>query len=141
MISQSLVLALLAGLLAAGPAASGAQAQSDPGRRKERPQMTLRASPMIGFPPLKSVLTAELTGGANDFEDYYCAKVEWEWGDTTTSSASYDCDPYEPGKSEIRRRFTTEHTFREPGRFEVAFRLKQGSKVVGSVKVTVTVTD
>lgn len=141
MISQSLTIASLIVLVAAGPAAGGFQAQGDPDRRKERPQLSLRASPMFGFPPLKSVLTAELTGGANDFEDYYCAKVEWEWGDGTTSSASYDCDPYVPGKSEIRRRFTTDHTFREPGRFEVSFRLKQGSKIVGSVKVTITVTD
>jgi hypothetical protein len=87
------------------------------------------------------VLTAELTGGANDYEAYYCAKIEWDWGDDTRSEAGYDCEPYEKGKSEIRRRFTQEHTFRIPGTYEVAFRLKQGSKIVGAARVTVQVRD
>ena len=58
------------------------------------------------------MLTAEIKGGANDYEDFYCASVEWEWGDDTKSESKADCDPYEAGKSEIKRRFVMEHTFR-----------------------------
>ena len=78
----------------------------------------------FGPPPLRVVFTAEITGGANDHEDFYCAKIEWEWGDGSTSSFAYDCDPYEPGKSEIRRRFIADHTYNNPGRVDVVFRLK-----------------
>jgi len=122
-------------LLAAGawPIAQGKE------KEQEKPKLNLRANPRMGFPPLRTVVTAEFTGGANDYEDYYCAKVEWEWGDGSTSSADSDCDPYEPGKSEIRRRYTSDHTFRYPGNYELAFRLKQGYKLVAFAKLTVQV--
>jgi hypothetical protein len=106
-----------------------------------KPQLSVRASPNTGFVPFRSVFTAELTGGPNDYEDYYCARVEWDWGDETRSQAGYDCEPYEKGKSEIRRRFTQDHTFRLPGNFDVTFRLLQGSKVMVAAKVTVQVRD
>ena len=48
--------------------------------------------------PARVVLTAELTGGANDFEEFYCGAVEWEWGDGTKSESSSDCAPYEAGQ-------------------------------------------
>ena len=106
-----------------------------------KPQINVRASPPTGFAPMRVIVTAEITGGPDDYEEYYCAKVEWDWNDDTRSEAGYDCDPYEKGKSQIRRRFTQEHTFRLPGNFDVAFRLKQGSKVVGAARVTVQVRD
>src|SRR5471032_2018318 len=76
-----------------------------------RPQVKLKAQPVIAMAPARVVLTAELVGGANDFEEYYCSAVRWEWGDGTTSESSSDCAPYEAGKSEIKRRFTVEHVF------------------------------
>lgn len=103
-----------------------------------RPKITLRAQPMISMSPSRVVLTAELTGGANDFEEYYCPAVEWVWGDGTSSEASADCDPYEPGKSEIKRRFTTEHVFRA-GSYRVVFRLKRRDKQVASATATIQV--
>ena len=106
-----------------------------------KPQLSIRANPGTGWVPFRTVLTAELTGGANDWADYYCAKIEWDWGDDTRSEASYDCEPYEKGKSEIRRRFTQEHTFRFPGTYDVTFRLKQGTKIVGAAKITIQVRD
>ena len=48
----------------------------------------MRASPTIGFSPARMVLTAELKGGADDYEDFYCASVEWEWGDDTRSESA-----------------------------------------------------
>ena len=44
-----------------------------------------------------------------------------------------------PGKSAIQRRFTAEHTFREGGDYDVAFRLKQKSRIVGFSKSMVRV--
>src|SRR4051812_39722141 len=75
----------------------------------KRPKMTLRAQPSVGIAPVRVVLTGELQGGADDFEEYYCPTVEWAWGDDTSSESTLDCEPYETGKSQIKRRFTIEH--------------------------------
>src|SRR6185436_3590792 len=69
-----------------------------------RPKITLRATPTISMAPSRVVLTAELVGGANDYEDFYCPTVQWDWGDGTQSESTIDCEPYEAGKSEIKRR-------------------------------------
>ena len=45
-----------------------------------RPKLTLKAQPVISMAPSRVVLTAELVGGANDFEEYYCPTIEWDWG-------------------------------------------------------------
>jgi len=89
-------------------------------------------------PPARVVLTADLNGGPNDAEDYYCPTIEWDWGDGTTSESTSDCDPYVPGKSEIRRRFTTDHVFRA-GNFRVALRLKKRDKMVASATVMIEI--
>ena len=52
-----------------------------------KPQLSIRANPGTGWVPFRTVLTAELTGGANDWEAYYCAKIEWDWGDDTRSES------------------------------------------------------
>jgi hypothetical protein len=104
-----------------------------------RPKITLRAQPSAGLTPARIVLTAELLGGADDFEEYYCPSVEWDWDDDTVSQSSSDCEPYEPGRSSIRRRYTVEHVFRRAGTFRVSLRLKQRDKVVGSAVVNVVV--
>lgn len=98
--------------------------------KKAKPTISLKANPMVGFSPSRVVLTADVKGGANDFEEFYCASVEWDWGDDTRSESKADCDPYEAGKSEIRRRYTTDHVFNNAGEFRVEFRLKQKNKVV-----------
>jgi hypothetical protein len=118
-----------------------ALAQPKPeGREQERrPRLMLRAQPMAGIAPARIVFTAELTGGANDFEEYYCPTVVWEWGDDTQSESTLDCEPYEAGKSEIRRRFTVEHRFRRAGGYKVFFRLKKRDKLVASATITVQV--
>ena len=83
---------------------SGQKPDQKPDQNK-KPSISLRANPPVGFSPLRVVVTAELKGGANDYEDFYCASVEWDWGDDTKSESKADCDPYEAGKSEIKRRF------------------------------------
>ena len=87
--------------------------------QNKKPSISLRANPPVGFSPLRVVVTAELKGGANDYEDFYCASVEWDWGDDTKSESKADCDPYEAGKSEIKRRFVQEHTFRSRERIRL----------------------
>jgi hypothetical protein len=127
---------LLAGLiLLAGGVAVGGSETAD----KKKPSISVRASPMAGFSPMRVVLTAELKGGDNDFSEYYCPTVEWVWGDDTRAESTADCDPYEAGKSEIKRRYTVSRIFQTPGNMRVEFRLKQKDKVVGAGGTTVTV--
>ncbi len=111
---------------------------------KGRPKAALRVNPALIFPPARVVATAELTEGADDFQDYYCPKIEWIWGDGTQSESGEDCEPYEAGKSEIRRRYSADHNYRgDPmsgaTSYDVVFRMKQGSKTVLSLRQTIKV--
>src|SRR5882672_6737705 len=133
--AASLVLAIV---LATSASAQKADKDSKDNQDTKRPKITLKAQPVISMAPSRVVLTAELVGGANDFEDFYCAAVEWEWGDGTKSESSTDCAPYESGKSEIKRRFTVEHVFRA-GAYRVMFHLKRRDKSVGAASVNIQV--
>src|SRR5262249_17763685 len=123
-----------AGTAAAAPAQKDKDAQID----AKRPKLTLKAQPVIAMSPARIVLTAELVGGPNDYEEFYCAGVEWDWGDGTQSESANDCAPYEAGKSEIKRRFTVEHVFRA-GMFRVTFKLKRREKAVAFATVNIQV--
>jgi hypothetical protein len=103
-----------------------------------RPQLKLTARPPLGMAPLKVVLTADLLGGPNDSEEFYCPTVEWDWGDGTKSESTVDCDPYEPGKSEIKRRWTVEHVF-SAGQYHVVMRLKKRDKAITQATVSLEV--
>src|SRR5919201_3533261 len=105
-------------MLSASVVAAQKSASKDKDQDK-RPRLKLTARPPMGMSPARVVLTADLNGGPNDAEDFYCPTIEWDWGDGTTSESTSDCEPYEPGKSEIRRRFTIDHVFRA-GNFRVA---------------------
>jgi hypothetical protein len=126
----------LGGLVAAASAGGGSPRPSD---EKDKPKLTLKASPSVAFAPARIYLVAELKGGADDYERYYCAGIEWDWGDGTKSESSYDCDPYESGKSEIKRRFAVEHRYRVAGDYRIQFRLKQKDDSVAAVNTTVRV--
>jgi hypothetical protein len=122
---------------------AGAQKDDKPDKNAKepdpRPKVSLKAQPVIAMSPARVVLTAELTGGANDFQDFYCPAVEWDWGDDTRSEKSDDCAPYEPGKSEIKRRFTVEHTYRRAGNYRISFRMKRHEKIVGAATANVQI--
>lgn len=105
----------------------------------DRPQVILVARPVVAFVPAKIAFSADLRGGADDYEEFYCASVEWEWGDGTRSESASDCEPYQPGKSEIRRHFTAEHAYDIADNYQPAFRLKKGTKVVGQAKVDIEI--
>jgi hypothetical protein len=117
--------------------------------QNKKPSISLRANPPVGFSPLRVVVTAEIKGGANDYEEFYCPAVEWDWDDDTKSESKTDCEPYEPGKTEIKRRYVMDHTFRAysidptqpqgPSQFRVKFTLKQKNKTVGSGQTTVEI--
>ena len=126
-VAQAFILAFGATLIIP---ANALQASVQGGNKK--PSLALKATPAVSFAPARVVVVAEVKGGANDFEEFYCPTVEWEWGDLTTSTAEADCEPYEAGKSEIRRRYTVEHRYKNPGGFRIVLRLKKGTKVVGA---------
>jgi len=122
-------------------AVSGQQKNSKDSKEPKddrRPKLTLKAQPVVSIAPSKVTLRAELTGGANDYEEFYCPTIQWDWGDGTQSESTSDCEPYEAGKSEIRRRFTTEHVFRA-GSHQIAFRLKRRDKALAMATATIQV--
>lgn len=135
--SAAIALLLLAG--GATVFADPVQKDKEPREGDRRPKLQLRAQPSIGVSPARVVLTGELQGGANDFQEYYCAAVEWEWGDDTHSESNTDCEPFEAGKSEIKRRFVIEHVFQRAGMYKVSIRLKQRDRQVAFASVNVQI--
>ncbi len=137
--SGSTVLLAALGVLAFSTLPPAAEGPRRTQQGDERPSMSLRASPNVAFSSTAILFIAELRGGADDYEEYYCPSIEWDWDDLTTSETTYDCAPYEPGTSEIRRFYSDRHTYHDPGSFEVQFRLKRGGDVVGFARTSVTV--
>ena len=115
----------------------GISAQQKPAAKK--PSLSLKATPALGFAPLRVRAVVEIRDGSDDYEEFYCAAAEWDWGDGTMSENSSDCDPYEAGKSRMQRHFTGDHTYNQPGQFKVTFKLKQKTKQVGAVSTNVEV--
>lgn len=114
-----------------------AGAQRDGEDRK--PSLTLRATPPVGFSPLRVRAAVDVRGGADDYADFYCPTIEWDWGDGTVSESSEDCNPYEEGKSTIRRRFTADHIYRQSGTYRALFRLKQKDRIIAASSANVQV--
>jgi hypothetical protein len=100
--------------------------------RREKMGLSLRVSPALAFSPARVSAYAELRGqpAPGDEAKLYCPAVEWDWGDGTRSEASADCEPYEAGKSEIRRRFSAQHTYTTAGRYRIYLRLKRQDRTV-----------
>ena len=109
------------------------------GADDDRPELSLRATPTVGFVPLDVLFVGQLRGGADDFEDLYCVTVEWDWDDDTRSASTPDCEPYEPGSSEIRRRYSTRHRFHYGGRYEIRLNLKRRDDVVASARTVIEI--
>ena len=131
-------LCLAAALVTVVSAQKGSKDAKDNADAK-RPQVRLKAQPIIAVSPARVHLTAEIVGGANDFEEYYCPTIEWDWGDGTQSEASADCAPYEAGKSEIKRIYSVDHVFRRADNYRVSFRMKRRDKAVGFASVQVQI--
>ena len=129
---------MLIAALSATPAADSVSfrdAAKAGAEKPKKPSLSLTATPMIAFTPANVSLTGEVKGGPDDYEELYCAGVEWDWGDDTTSESTVQCEPYEAGKSKIKRFYTIRHEFKIPGVYRVRLRLKQKNKVILSANV------
>jgi hypothetical protein len=107
--------------------------------KPQRPKLSVKASPAMAISPARVVASADVNGGPDDFEEFYCAAVEWDWGDDTRSNNSADCEPYEAGKSAIKRRFTADHVYRSAGDYRIQFRLKKKDKSLASASTSVKI--
>lgn len=107
--------------------------------KPKRPKISVKANPAMAISPARVVASADINGGPDDFEEFYCAAVEWDWGDDTRSNNSADCDPYEAGKSQIKRRFTADHTYRTAGDYRIQFRLKRKDKPIAAATTSVKI--
>jgi hypothetical protein len=121
---------VLATVFSLGASASGGGATS--ATQPDKPKLSLKATPAITFSPANIFFVAEIRGGPDDNEELYCPSVEWDWGDGTKDQSSIDCDPYEAGKSQIKRRYVAQKRYQSASDYRVAFRLKQKDKVVGT---------
>lgn len=117
----------------------GAAVYAQKSGEDKKPSLSLKATPLAGFAPLRVHVTVDVKGGPDDFQDYYCPAVEWEWGDDLRSGNSEDCAPYVAGKSEIQRRYSADHVFRYEGTYRLTLRLKQRDRVVAVSSTTVEV--
>jgi len=130
-------LCTLLAIAAVAPLPAGAGPQRD--AEDQRPSLSLRATPPVGFAPLRVRLSVDVRGGADDHADFYCPSIEWEWGDGTSSQSSSDCEPYVAGKSTIQRRWSAEHVFPQEGGYRVVFRIKQKTRQIAAANATVQV--
>ena len=100
--------------------------------KAKAPSISLKANPAIAFSPARVVVTADLLGGDNDPEELYCPSIEWVWGDGTRSDEAADCEPFEAGKSEVKRHFAADRVFETSGDYKVELRLRQRNRVVAA---------
>jgi hypothetical protein len=123
------------------PAQPTPPAPAKPGRTEEPTKVTidLRVTPVVSFAPARIRAIAELKLPDAKVPDFYCAGIEWDWGDLTESEESNECEPYEAGVSDVKRHFSAEHTFQSGGRYRVTLRLRRNRKVIASSSTTVTV--
>ena len=133
-VAQALVLALSALLISPS---NTLLAQGQGGNKK--PSLSLKATPAVSFAPARIVVVAEVKGGADDSEEFYCPTVEWDWGDFTASTVEADCDPYVAGKSTIKRRYSVEHRYKNSGAYKIVLRLKRGDRIIASANAQVQV--
>jgi hypothetical protein len=130
----AIVISATVAVLGSASAAAGGDQDKD-----RKPKLSLRANPAVSFSPSRIYFSAELRGGPDDYEEYYCPTVEWDWGDGTESEANLDCEPYESGRSEIKRRYSAVHVYQYSGRYTVVLRLKRNNKVLVASNTSIQV--
>ena len=105
----------------------------------KKPTLSIKVTPPFGFSPLRVRASADIKDGRDDYAEFYCATIEWDWGDGTMSETTSDCEPYEAGKSTIKRRFSADHVYRLGGGYRIVLRLKQKTKTVATASTTIQV--
>ena len=133
-LAAALAVAPVATLLAGPPAPQAAEHD-----KPRKLSIDLRITPAISFAPSRIRAIAELRLPEDRTAEFYCASVEWDWGDLTESEESNECEPYEAGVSAVKRVFSAEHTFHTGGRYRVQLRLKRNRKVLASTSTIVTI--
>ena len=116
-------------------AVAAAPITADAGRKA---RLDLRASPRVAFSPANVLLTAELVGGDDRAEEYYCPAIEWNWDDGAKSVHEADCDPWQPGV-ELDRRFTATHAYRAAGTYRVTVTFRRADRAIAAANAQVTV--
>jgi hypothetical protein len=101
-------------------------------------RVSLRAAPRVAAAPATVVFNVELTGG-EDGEDLYCPVLEWEWGEGTTSEEEEECPPFEAGHTQVQRRFTTSHEYRDRANPKVTVTVRKGDRVLGTDSVSLVI--
>ena len=132
--SYVLVVAVLT--LALSPDRDAAAQRND----DKKPSLSLKATPPVGFSPLKVRLVVDVSGGADDCRRLLLPDHRMGMGRRP--------DVRELGGLRTRTRRArarsgaatrTEHTYRYEGNFTARFRMKQGKRVVASTTVNVQV--
>ena len=90
--------AAIAGLIFAGVSFAGSAQNAPSVAEAKKPSLSLKITPPVGFAPLKTRLVVDVRNGNDDFVDFYCPTVEWDWGDGT-SAGSISCRPGSNGNS------------------------------------------
>jgi hypothetical protein len=85
-------------------------------------KLVLGADPVEGPAPLTVSFTAELVGGPDNNELYYCGRQEFGFGDGMKMDTMPSCLPYSPDVV-IQRLFTTSYTYKEAGTYTASFSL------------------
>jgi hypothetical protein len=116
-----------------------AAAQGTDADKPKKLSLDMRITPVVSFAPSRVRAIAELKLPDDRTAEFYCAAIEWDWGDLTESEESNECEPYEAGVSQVKRVFTAEHVFQSGGRYRVQIRLKRNRKVIASTSTIVTV--
>jgi hypothetical protein len=134
-----LVVLLSAVALSLQPRTFAAEQKDQKDDKAKRATLVVKVAPAVSFSPARVTATAELRGGTDGDGELYCPALEWDWGDGTRSEANEDCEPFEAGKSSIKRRWTSTHTFTVSGTYRVQLRLKRGTRsiIAGNTNVQV----
>ncbi|MFQ6015519.1 MAG: VIT domain-containing protein [Anaerolineae bacterium] len=93
-----------------------------PSGRSEEVDLVLKVDVTKGTAPLTVSFRAELVGGPDNNQDFYCASYTFDFGDGTAMHAEPDCLPYWP-EVEIQRRFETDYTYEKEGTYTAGFSL------------------
>lgn len=105
--------------------------------KPKKPTVEVRAAPQNARSLTSVLFIAELKGG-DDLEEFYCPRLEWDWGDGTESNVEQDCDDFEPG-TQLQRRFTTEHAYANQGKYTVKLSLVHRQQVIAAAQTVARV--
>ncbi len=90
--------------------------------KKKGPKLVVQVIPRQGLSPHHVSVNAKLEGVSENDPEWYCKKLEWDFGDGSLSAEEPHCDPYTP-ETKILTEFYAEHTYEDAGKYVVRFKL------------------